>query len=139
MKTDEVWVIYKEFHFEAAHKLPHHQGKCRRLHGHSWLGRVYLQSNQLITTGPEQGMVMDFGRVKEYLDPLVENYLDHHYLNATTGLANPTSEAIAKWVYNQLIKVNLPGLYAVEIRETCTSGAYYCPSPKIENQFFLSG
>ncbi|NES98612.1 MAG: 6-carboxytetrahydropterin synthase QueD, partial [Desertifilum sp. SIO1I2] len=36
------WIIYKEFRFEAAHHLPHHDGKCRRLHGHSWVGRVQV-------------------------------------------------------------------------------------------------
>ncbi|GCA81549.1 6-carboxy-5,6,7,8-tetrahydropterin synthase [Microcystis aeruginosa NIES-2521] len=41
------WIIYKEFRFEAAHHLPHYEGKCRRLHGHSWLGRVYVKSNHL--------------------------------------------------------------------------------------------
>jgi 6-pyruvoyltetrahydropterin/6-carboxytetrahydropterin synthase len=125
MKTEPIWVIYKDFRFEAAHKLPHHQGKCRRLHGHSWLGRVYIQSNQLISSGSEQGMVMDFAKVTDYLNPLLESYLDHHYLNATTGLENPTSEAIAEWIFHKLTAMNLPGLYAVEIKETCTSGAYY--------------
>lgn len=129
MKTDPVWLIYKEFRFEAAHRLPHHQGKCRRLHGHSWIGKVYIRSHQLITTGPEQGMVMDFGKIKQYLKPLLEEYLDHHYLNETTGLENPTSEAIAQWIFTKLEAMGLPGLHAVEIRETCTSGAYYQPFP----------
>lgn len=138
MKTDAIWVIYKEFRFEAAHKLPHYQGKCKRLHGHSWLGRVYIQSRELINTGPEQGMVMDFARVKEYLEPLLENYLDHHYLNATTGLENPTSEALAAWIFHKLAAMNLPGLYGVEIRETCTSGAYYSANASSRpNQFLV--
>lgn len=123
----QTWLIYKEFRFEAAHKLPHHDGKCRRLHGHSWLGRVYVKSNQLIAKGSKQGMVMDFGDLKAYLQPLLDDYLDHHYLNETTGLENPTSEAIAEWLFQQLAAIPVPGLYAVEIRETCTSGAYYCP------------
>ncbi|ELR99252.1 6-carboxytetrahydropterin synthase QueD [Gloeocapsa sp. PCC 73106] len=132
MQTDSVWLIYKEFRFEAAHRLPHHQGKCRRLHGHSWLGKIYVKSNHLMTTGPEQGMVLDFGKIKQYLKPLLEDYLDHHYLNETTGLENPTSEAIAQWIFTQLKAKGLPGLHAVEIRETCTSGAYY--QPLEENQ-----
>jgi 6-pyruvoyltetrahydropterin/6-carboxytetrahydropterin synthase len=52
-------------------------------------------------------------------------FLDHYYLNETTGLENPTSEAIAKWVFEQLEEAALPGLHAVEIQETCTSGARY--------------
>jgi 6-pyruvoyltetrahydropterin/6-carboxytetrahydropterin synthase len=121
----EEWVIYKEFRFEAAHRLPHHEGKCRRLHGHSWLGRVYIQGNCLQTEGASQGMILDFGEVSKYLKPLLEDFLDHYYLNETTGLENPTSEAIARWIYEKLEILGLSGLHAVEIHETCTSGCVY--------------
>ena len=40
-------------------------------------------------------------------------------------LENPTSELVAKWIFEQLETAGLPGLYAVEIRETCTSGCTY--------------
>jgi 6-pyruvoyltetrahydropterin/6-carboxytetrahydropterin synthase len=119
------WIIYKEFRFEAAHCLPHYEGKCRRLHGHSWLGRIYVKSNHLQSQGSQQGMVMDFGEISQYLQPLLDNFLDHHYLNETTGLENPTSEELSRWIYEKLAKVGLPGLHAVEIRETCTSGCTY--------------
>lgn len=121
----EEWLIYKEFRFEAAHQLPYHDGKCRRLHGHSWVGRVYVKGNQLIEEGPKQGMILDYGDIKKYLKPLLDNFLDHYYLNETTGLLNPTSEAIAKWIFERLEEAGLPGLHSVEIRETCTSGVRY--------------
>jgi 6-pyruvoyltetrahydropterin/6-carboxytetrahydropterin synthase len=119
------WIIYKEFRFEAAHTLPHHDGKCRRLHGHSWMGRIYVKGNELITEGTQQGMIIDYGEIKKYIQPLLEQFLDHYYLNDTTGLENPTSEALAKWIYEKLEASKLPGLYAVEIHETCTSGCMY--------------
>lgn len=119
------WTIYKEFRFEAAHRLPHHDGKCQRLHGHSWRGRVYVRGQSLIPDGAKQGMLMDFGEISAYIDPLVEKYLDHYYLNETLPLESPTSEAIARWIYEQLAAAGLPGLVAVEIRETCTSGCVY--------------
>ncbi|MEC4803023.1 MAG: 6-carboxytetrahydropterin synthase QueD [Jaaginema sp. PMC 1079.18] len=121
----ESWLIYKEFRFEAAHRLPHHDGKCRRLHGHSFVGRVYVQSSHLVESGPKQGMIIDYSDLKQYLKPLLNDYLDHHYLNETTGLENPTSEELARWIYQQLEQAGLPGLEAVEIRETCTSGCRY--------------
>jgi 6-pyruvoyltetrahydropterin/6-carboxytetrahydropterin synthase len=127
----EEWLIYKEFRFEAAHLLPHHDGKCRRLHGHSWIGRVYVKGNKLIEDGSKQGMLLDFDDIKKYLQPILTDFLDHHYLNETTGLLNPTSEAIAKWVFEKLEASSLPGLYSVEIQETCTSGAQY-----IKNRVF---
>ncbi len=126
----EEWLIYKEFRFEAAHILPHHDGKCRRLHGHSWIGRVYVKGDRLIENGPKQGMIMDYGDIKQYLQPLLDNFLDHYYLNETTGLENPTSEAIAKWIFEKLEKAGLPGLESVEIQETCTSGCLYLKKNK---------
>ena len=121
----EQWLIYKEFRFEAAHRLPNHHGKCSRLHGHSWQGRIYIEGNKLIETGPKQGMLFDYGDIKEYIQPLLDHYLDHYYLNETTGLENPTSEQIARWIFEKLEIAGLPGLHSVEIRETCTSGCRY--------------
>ncbi len=121
----EEWIIYKEFRFEAAHKLPNYHGKCSRLHGHSWVGRVYVKGNKLIDHGPKQGMIIDYGDISQYIQPLLDDFLDHYYLNETTGLENPTSENISRWIFERLEKVGLPGLYAVEIRETCTSGCTY--------------
>ena len=70
-------------------------------------------------------MVMDFGDINNYLNPLIENFLDHYYLNETTGLESPTSEAVAQWIFEQLEKAKLPGLTMVEVKETCTSSASY--------------
>ncbi len=72
------WVIGKEFRFEAAHKLPNHDGKCARLHGHSWRGVVYVASEVLVKSGPKQGMVLDYSEIKGYVKPLLEEYLDHY-------------------------------------------------------------
>lgn len=121
----EEWLIYKEFRFEAAHRLPYHDGKCSRLHGHSWVGRVYVKGDRLIDQGAKRGMVMDYGDIKKFIQPLLDDYLDHYYLNESTGLENPTSEAIAKWIFEKLEVSGLPGLYAVEIQETCTSKCTY--------------
>lgn len=77
---------------------------------------------------------MDFGDISAYIDPLVETYLDHHYLNDTLPMPSPTSEAIARWIYEQLEAADLPGLVAVEVRETCTSGCIYrktAPAPDL--------
>jgi 6-pyruvoyltetrahydropterin/6-carboxytetrahydropterin synthase len=107
--------------------LPQHDGKCRRLHGHSWVGRVFLQpKNGLVTVGPKSGMVQDFGEVSAVLKPFVDDNLDHWYLNESTKLANPTSEELARWIFERLYP-KLPLLVAVEILETCTSSCRYSP------------
>lgn len=125
----EHWRIFKEFRFEAAHKLPHHTGKCQRLHGHSWKGRVYIEAPRLYETGSMTGMVYDFSEISQlFIKPLLENYLDHHYLNDTLHLESPTCEEIARWTFQYFLDKNLPGLTGVEIFETCTSGVFYSRS-----------
>ena len=119
-----MWTLSKQFHFEAAHILPYHEGKCARLHGHSWGLTVECAHTRLHTTGPQRGMVIDYGSISEAVRPLLEAKLDHWYLNETTGLESPTSEALALWVYTQL-KPALPLLRAITITETCTSACRY--------------
>jgi 6-pyruvoyltetrahydropterin/6-carboxytetrahydropterin synthase len=113
--------IYKEFTFEAAHRLPNVPAghKCARLHGHSFMVRIVVSG----PVGTESGWVMDFGDIKTAFRPVWER-LDHYYLNDIPGLENPTSENLAIWIWEQL-KPDLASLSRVEIRETCTSGCVY--------------
>lgn len=116
--------ISKKFTFEAAHFLPRHDGKCRRMHGHSFVGYAILQGDALHPAGPKSGMLMDYGDISAILKPFVDERLDHFLLNDSTGLEDPTSEMLAKWIYEQLLP-SLPNLVAVRIEETCTSAAEY--------------
>jgi len=113
--------IYKRFSIEAAHKLPNVPDghKCGRLHGHSFQVSVYLAGEP----GADSGWIMDFADLKEVFKPVFDT-LDHHYLNDIAGLENPTSENLARWVWEHL-KPDLPELSAIEICETCTSGCVY--------------
>lgn len=113
--------IYKEFTFEAAHKLPFvpagHQ--CGRLHGHSFCVRIFVAGE----INPQTGWIMDYAELKEAFMPIWRQ-LDHYYLNEIEGLENPTSEHLAKWIWDKL-KKNLKPLSKVEVKETCTSGCIY--------------
>jgi 6-pyruvoyltetrahydropterin/6-carboxytetrahydropterin synthase len=121
-----VYRLEKKFRFEASHQLPQHDGKCRRLHGHSWVGTLILEGDDtdLVVGGPKSGMLVDFGDVSRLLSDVLDRYLDHHHLNDTTRLENPTSELLAWWIY-QRMKPRLPLLRCVRIEETCTSAAEY--------------
>ena len=66
---------------------------------------------------------MDFAEVKRLFQPTYDR-LDHHYLNDIQGLENPTSENLARWIWNE-VKALLPGLSKVVVHETCTSGCVY--------------
>ena len=113
--------IYKEFHFEAAHLLPNVPAghKCARMHGHSFRIEIHVSG----PVGEESGWVMDFADLRQAFQPLYDR-LDHRCLNDIEGLENPTSENIARWIWDRLLP-DLPQLTAVEIRETCTSGCIY--------------
>lgn len=113
--------IYKDFTFEAAHVLPHvpEGHKCGRLHGHSFFIRIVVSGD----VDPHTGWIIDFGDIKKAFKPIYDR-LDHYYLNDIAGLENPTSENLAKWVWQEL-KPLLPELSRIEIKETCTSGCIY--------------
>ena len=113
--------IYKEFKFEAAHKLPNvpegHQ--CGRLHGHSFKVRVTVSGE----VDKDTGWIIDFSDIKSVVKPIIGR-LDHHYLNDIPGLENPTSENLAIWIWEQ-VKPKLDILSEIFVSETCTSGCTY--------------
>jgi 6-pyruvoyltetrahydropterin/6-carboxytetrahydropterin synthase len=113
--------LFKDFGFEAAHLLPNVPDghKCARLHGHSFRVEVRVIGE----VGADSGWVMDFAELSTAWEP-VHNLVDHRYLNEIDGLENPTSEVLAQWIWQRLAPV-LPGLAAVTVRETCTSGCTY--------------
>ena len=113
--------VFKEFKFEAAHRLPNlpPEHKCSRLHGHSFTVQLHVEG----PVKPEVGWIIDFGEIKSIFKPYY-NMLDHHYLNEINGLENPTSENIAFWIWDR-VKPDLPILSAVVVKETCTTGCVY--------------
>lgn len=117
----EVVELVKEFRFEAAHFLPRlpQTHKCRRIHGHSFRGEIAVRG----PLDPHLGWVIDFADLKRAVEPIVE-LLDHQLLNEIDGLANPTAEKLAVWIWNQLAP-SVPNLRRVTIEETCTSRCHY--------------
>lgn len=114
--------LTKEFRFEAAHVLPNHDGKCARPHGHSYRVVVELEGEvQAAGSGPEEGMVTDFSKVKEAWKQ-IEPLLDHQNLNETIGpdVGPTTAENIAGWILRALGHW-LYGVTAVTVYETASS------------------
>jgi len=106
--------LVHEFRFEAAHRLPRVPAghKCAQLHGHSF--RI-----EVAVSGPvneETGWLLDYQQIQDAWDPLFAR-LDHHYLNEIEGLENPTSEMLARWLWERLIPA-LPQLERITIFET---------------------
>lgn len=138
------WTLRKEFRFEASHQLMHHDGKCRRLHGHSFIltvecsGRALQPETAVVLVSseigdrprseeqpnPKHAMLIDYGEIKLRVQPIVDNYLDHWHLNDTFGTDSPTSEFLAQRLFYMILGV-LPELTAIEIAETCTSACRF--------------
>ena len=114
--------LVKEFHFEAAHRLPQlpPEHKCFRMHGHSY--RIEVCVAGLVDS--TLGWLVDFGEIAARVEPVLKRELDHRVLNDVAGLENPTSELLALWLWRRLAPL-VPGLAAITVHETCTARCTY--------------
>ena len=84
--------IGRMYKFESAHFLPKHEGKCKNIHGHCWKVEVVIKGFPITDeNSPEYGMIMDYKRLDEIIDPLISMF-DHKVINDL--LPNPTAENI---------------------------------------------
>ena len=114
-------VVVKRFHFDAAHYLPGYDGPCSKMHGHRWEVEVGVSGEV-----QENGMVMDFADLKQYMKPVIDKF-DHSLIN--DYLQNPTAENIAWYIKNyisSLLKLNT--LKFVRVWETSDSMVEVCGS-----------
>ena len=119
--------IHVSAEFEAAHRVAGYNGKCDRLHGHSWIVEASVTGKKL----DNLGMLVDFKVVKGRLRDLLET-LDHQYLNELPAFAdghNPTAEHIAKYVYEEMSKAEFfddnVKLKYIQVWESPKSSAIY--------------
>lgn len=113
--------LTRRYRVEAAHRLPNvpPEHKCSRMHGHGFRVRVTVRG----PVGERTGWVMDYADLDRAVRPVVES-LDHRCLNDLPGLENPTSEHVARWLWDRL-RPALPGLVEVEVAETANSRCAY--------------
>ncbi|HET7843447.1 MAG TPA: 6-carboxytetrahydropterin synthase, partial [Xanthomonadales bacterium] len=89
------------------------------MHGHSFRIEIEVDGD----VDAQLGWVMDFADIKAAFAPLFDA-LDHRCLNDVDGLENPTSENLARWIWQRLAP-RLALLSRVTVHETCTSGCTY--------------
>ncbi len=111
--------------FSAAHQLRGYKGECENLHGHNWKVQVHVTAEKL----NEIDMAIDFHELKKLSDEVIVP-LDHGFLNDIFPFTekNPSSENIAKWIYDSLRKKLNNGsirLSAVTVWESETTYATY--------------
>jgi 6-pyruvoyltetrahydropterin/6-carboxytetrahydropterin synthase len=110
--------------FVAAHRLKEtpslKTGKCKNLHGHTYFVTIQIETDRLV-----DGMVIDFGELKEII-----NQLDHQFLN--DFLDNPTTENLSKYIYDKVyekIKKRISRFsLVVEVKESDNSSITYTES-----------
>lgn len=121
--------IGKQFRFEAAHQLPNHDGKCRRLHGHSYMVEVVMAGDPKDADGSgSEGMLVDFSHVSLAVKTHVIDKLDHRNLNDVILDVPTTAENIAVWIADQLtgpLTFDNAWLDSVTVWETATSWARF--------------
>lgn len=129
-------------HFDAAHFLKGHKGRCRNIHGHRWEVVAYFEGDELIKTGTSRDMLIDFGDIKSVLKSLADS-LDHSLIYEIGTLSKntidalndegfvlnevmfrPTAENFAKFFFDKLSEKNLP-VKKVEVYETPDNFAEY--------------
>lgn len=113
--------ISRTFRIEAARRLPRLPAThpCSRVHGHGFTVELVLAG----PIDPELGWLVDYDDIAQAWAPLAA-VLDHAYLNDVAGLENPTSEHLARWVFER-VRPALPALVAVHICETPATRATY--------------
>jgi 6-pyruvoyltetrahydropterin/6-carboxytetrahydropterin synthase len=114
--------------FSAAHQLKGYKGKCERLHGHNWKVQVHVIAEKL----NEIDIAIDFHELKSLTNEVV-SALDHSILNEIFPFTekNPSSENVAKWVYDSLrkkIQNETIQLSAVTVWESENASATYYES-----------
>lgn len=104
--------LTKKFRFESAHRLANgYVGKCANIHGHSWNGHITVRCTKL----DEMGLGIDFSKIKNEVTKIIEDNYDHkiilcssdplievleEHTDLVTTLGNPTSEVIAKAIFD---------------------------------------
>jgi 6-pyruvoyltetrahydropterin/6-carboxytetrahydropterin synthase len=113
--------LARKFRFEASHSLSHlpDDHPCHNLHGHSYALEIEVSGE----VDEDSGFLLDYAEIKKAVQPLLDN-LDHKHLNDVDGLEKPTTELIARWLWNR-IKPALPQLSRIAIQETPTTRCEY--------------
>jgi len=117
-----------EVSFSAAHQLRGYKGKCENMHGHNWKVQVSVMAENL----NDIDIAIDFHDLKRMAREIIAP-LDHAYLNDLFPFTekNPSSENIAKWIYDSLkkkIQEENIRVSAVTVWESDTASATYYES-----------
>lgn len=120
------YVLTREGHFDAAHRLPNYPGKCANLHGHTWRVMVELEfpiipRDMVSPEDPDvYGILVDYHDIDELWAEWDHCYLNDLIDNPTAEvLANILLEALCDLVESSLDPFKLPYQATVHLWESC--------------------
>jgi 6-pyruvoyltetrahydropterin/6-carboxytetrahydropterin synthase len=116
-----MYIISKEFHFSASHRLEHlpEDHPCFRLHGHNYVVELVLHAEEL----NQDSFVIDYRKLEPF-KRIVDDELDHRHLNDVVP-GTTSAEYLAQWLYGRAKQLWPDLIYAVRISETQKTWAEY--------------
>lgn len=74
-------IITKEIEIDMGHRITSHKSKCASLHGHRYRIEVGVEGEVIAERGSsDEGMVIDFGDLKEVMMNVLDNKYDHGFV-----------------------------------------------------------
>lgn len=74
-------IITRKVEFDAGHRIPSHDSKCRNPHGHRYVVEATVSGPIISESGrSDEGMVVDFGNLKGIMQMAFSDSWDHAFL-----------------------------------------------------------
>jgi len=97
-----MYILKAEHSFDSAHFLYGYEGKCANIHGHRWKIEVEVQSENLVKGGQLDGMIIDFGDLKNDVKAMADSY-DHALIIQEGTMRDATLNCIKEDGFNVII------------------------------------
>ena len=78
----------RRLEWDAMHRIPLHESKCRAFHGHRYAAEIHCVADQL----DDLGRVVDFGVIKQLVGGWIDDHWDH---TAILMRGDPEAQPIA--------------------------------------------
>ena len=88
-----MYILKTKSEFDSAHFLKDYNGRCANIHGHRWVVAIEVGSETVLEEGPNRGMVVDFGKLKDDLKEETAK-LDHTFIIEKGSIKDTTKTAL---------------------------------------------
>ena len=124
------WTLHTEFKFDAAHYIDGYDGKCGRMHGHTYKVHMKAKSHKLNPSAylKSVDMVCDFKELKWAAKDSERGGFDHGVLNDLIQ-ENTTAERIAEYIHQET-KKRIPSGIELEVTVWETETSWVCYTDK---------